>query len=167
MNKRIHYSRFFYLLLLFLSTTVFYSCQLEDISKDYLETSDLTLDNDQEGFTLSNYNDEWVRDNLIVDWKSPIIIKMTENTIVKEFSTNGIQFPSPENTKDSYQLKIIYKVLKTTTGPKSSYSIVQFQSFHDNNPITLQAMSLKNMNQFDGGVAYSNLLGDAVKLDVY
>jgi hypothetical protein len=65
-----------------------------------------------------------VRDNLEVDWKSPVVIKKAGNTTVEEYGTNLTQVLSPEKIEDNYKINIFYKVLKTTTGSKSSYSIV-------------------------------------------
>lgn len=81
--------------MLLLLTAVFQNCQPEDISEEHLETSDLTIGKNQQGFTIANYNDAWVKDNLVVDWEHPITIKKDDNILVEEYSINLNKVFSP------------------------------------------------------------------------
>ncbi|WP_031428972.1 hypothetical protein [Flavimarina sp. Hel_I_48] len=101
-----------------------------------------------------------------MDWEHPVVIQKDDKALVEEFSTNLIKILSPEKIESNYKLTIIYKVLKTTIGIKSGYTIVQFQST-ENISSLIQPMNLKGLEGFNGSIAYYNLNGDLEKIDGY
>lgn len=140
---------------LFLILIPFIGCEKDEIISPNLEPN---LTNQiQSQFSLSKYDDEYVKDNLKVNWYQ---VPETElDAEFYEFSTNINSVLQKESSTMYYKYTVI---ANSKENNKWEFHIVKFTTFDSGK---LQNVSLKNLGDFTGTIHQYNFAGILQKIE--
>lgn len=137
------------------------------INCSYDESSEIEFSENQKiqnEFSLDNFNDLFIKDNLIVDWNDFNIEDSNKNGFVLyEFNTSLNTSKSIESGK--YQFSFRYKVLVAKNSQNSwSFEIIKFLANDDKD---LSNTSYFSIDSFSGTLYHYNLKGETLKVKGY
>jgi len=151
-------------ILLFGIITTMTNCQKEDLfnTQTLQQTSqkqNKAITSFQNNFSLDNFKDDFVRNNLIIKWDEFIVTENPDSSFTYEFLTNlnaTVSFNNPKNNLNSK-----YKLIVTVSENKNiDFEIVKFLGKNKN---LLKDIGLKYLNGFNGATYHYNLNGDLIK----
>lgn len=117
----------------------------------------------QNQFTLENFEDDFVRKNLIVKWDEFTVTENADSSISYEFLTNLNSTASFNDSKNNLYTKYILRVT-IVNNKVLDFKIVKFLGKNNN---LLKDISLKSVKGFNGTIYHYNLRGDLVKLESF
>jgi hypothetical protein len=141
---------------------LFCSCTNDDSKEiELIERQQL-----QNKFSLANFDDDFIKNNLVVDWND-FVLNIDKDTIsdtkVYEFNTSFIVNTSLDNGK--FKLAVKYKLLASRNGTEPwKFEIIKFLS-SESYPIDL--ISHSSPYSFSGTLYHYNLNGENTKMIAY
>nr|WP_143404134.1 hypothetical protein [Gaetbulibacter sp. 4G1] len=149
-------------ILLFGITPVLWNCEKEEISPMSLQLTEIQqIENE---FSLKNFNDSFVSNNLVVHWDDFISKEnIKENTVVYEFNTSLKVKNTIENEKQRFDFK--YKVLGFKNDSDRWY--FELIKIFANNDKALDGISYFSPTDFSGTIYHYNLKGESLALKAY
>lgn len=144
---------------LFGVSLLLWNCENENMDIDNQQNAKI-----QEQFTLENFEDEFVKNNLVVDWDNYIKIdNKLNNVITYEFNTFLTGKSTPPNKGQNLFYR--YKVLATEKSLNEfSFNIIKFVA---NSKKEVEEASYIQTNTFTGTIQEYNLLGETIKIEAY
>ncbi|WP_435254500.1 hypothetical protein [Tenacibaculum sp. A30] len=144
---------------LFGISLLLWNCENENMDIDNQQNAKI-----QEQFTLENFEDEFVKNNLVVDWDNYIKIdNKLNNVITYEFNTFLTGKSTPPNKGQNLFYR--YKVLATEKSLNEfSFNIIKFVA---NSKKEVEEASYIQTNTFTGTIQEYNLLGETIKIEAY
>ena len=144
------------------------NCEKEDLVQDessvkLSQKKDSNIDRIQKNFSLKNYQDNFVKENLQVKWNQFDFYTGSHNSTIYEFVTNLNSKISPTKGKKSFFSKYKVQVIIDTEG-NLSYTIIKYLS---NEKEPLKKITINSLNGFSGTISYFNNNGEVLKLQGY
>ncbi|MHB1148715.1 MAG: hypothetical protein ACYC01_14115 [Lutibacter sp.] len=144
--------------------TTMTNCQKEDLfnTQTLQQTSkkqNQAITSFQNNFSLDNFKDDFVRNNLIIKWDEFIVTENPDSSLSYEFLTNlnaTVSFKNPKNNLNSK-----YKLIVTIS--ENNYIDFEIVKFLGKNKNLLKDIGLKYLNGFNGATYHYNLNGDLIK----
>ncbi|WP_428743463.1 hypothetical protein [Tenacibaculum sp.] len=146
-------------ILLFGFSLLLWNCENENLAINNEQNSNI-----KEQFTLDNFKNSFVKNNLKINWDDYIIVNEEQNNaITYEFNTSLVGKNESLNKGQDYFYK--YKLLaKYNTGDNVSFEVLKFIS---NSQKEIKNVSILNISDFTGTLHYYNLLGETSKIEAY
>ena len=144
--------------------TTMTNCQKEDLfnTQTLQQTSqkqNQAITSFQNNFSLDNFKDDFVRNNLVIKWDEFIVTENPDSSLSYEFLTNlnaTVSFKNPKNNLNSK-----YKLIVTIS--ENNYIDFEIVKFLGKNKNLLKDIGLKYLNGFNGATYHYNLNGDLIK----
>ncbi|MFI0429473.1 hypothetical protein [Mariniflexile sp. HMF6888] len=146
------------LVLLLIISISLINCNKEEVR----QTSLNDIQQIQGGFTLENFNDPYIKENLIVDWND-FNTNPEDSITIYEYNTSFKVKRTLEN--DNQLFKVKYKILAVKDSLENwSFELIKFLA---NNDRSLNNTSYFYPSTFSGTLYHYNLKGETVKLKAY
>ena len=146
--------------LLFLITIYFTGCENEDVNQTTLNH----IEQIKKSFSLSDYNDDFVKNNLVIDWNNFNLTQENDSIpLTYEFNTSFKVENSLDNGKQKLEVK--YKLLVSKNDLEQwDFELIKFLS-SDSNPIN--DIGYFSIASFSGTIYHYNLNGENTKIEAY
>ncbi|WP_298288762.1 hypothetical protein [uncultured Lutibacter sp.] len=144
------------------------NCEKEDLVQTESATKlsqkkDLNIDKIKKSFSLKNYQDNFVKENLKVKWDQYDLYTGSDNSEIYEFMTNLNSKISSLKGKKYFFSKYTLQVVFDAEG-NLSFKIIRYFS---NNKDSLKKITNNSISGFSGTITYFNNNGKVLKLEGY